>query len=169
MRIEHCGRRLLVTLGLLPALCLAEPARLDEGMGEGRSLEIVSDQSRHALQVELAVTQAERERGLMDRTELAEDAGMLFLYRRVQPAYTGFWMFRTRIPLDIAFLDAGGTILAIARMEPCPHVVPRACPTYPAGVPYSAALEVNRGWFAARGIVPGDRVRWDREDTARQE
>lgn len=172
MRVENRGRRLLGALGLLSVLgatAVAEPERLDEGMEGGRSLEIVSGESHHLLRVELAVTRSERERGLMDRPSLEGDAGMLFVYRHEQPADAGFWMFRTRIPLDIAFLDARGAVLAIEQMEPCPAAVAWACPTYAPGVPYSAALEVNRGYFQARGIGIGDRVRWAAKDTARQE
>lgn len=100
----------------------------------------------------------QRAYGLMERVQLDDDAGMVFLYSREQPAENGFWMWRTRIALDIAFFDADGGIVAILSMDPCPHADPRGCPSYPPGVPYHGALEVNRGTFARHGITTGDRI-----------
>jgi uncharacterized protein len=109
------------------------------------------------LTVEVAERDAQRSHGLMERLDLPQDAGMIFLYQTEQPADAGFWMYRTRIPLDIAFFDEDGVIGAILAMDPCPYEAFR-CPTYPPGVPYFGALEVNRGWFAARGVSVGDRI-----------
>ena len=94
----------------------------------------------------------------MERRTLAEDAGMLFVYPDTQPANAGFWMHRTRIPLDIAFVDDSGVIRAIRGMEPCTTELADGCPTYEPGTPYRAALEANRGFFAQHGIRVGDRV-----------
>jgi uncharacterized membrane protein (UPF0127 family) len=110
------------------------------------------------LTVQVAATEAQRTLGLMERRTLGEDAGMLFVYPETQPDSGAFWMFRTRIPLDIAFIDSTGTIRAIRGMEPCESPVAQGCPTYPAGVPYRAALEVNRGYFERRGVRVGDRL-----------
>jgi uncharacterized membrane protein (UPF0127 family) len=84
---------------------------------------------------------------------------MLFVYDSVQPGENGFWMFRTLVPIDIAFLDRGNMILTILPMDPCPSPRPEQCPAYPPGVPYWAALEVNRGWFARHGIGVGGTIR----------
>lgn len=111
-----------------------------------------------ALRVEIAATGASRLRGLMDRPHLPADAGMLFVYPGPRPGDAGFWMYRTRIPLDVAFLDADGRILAIQGMEPCASPLALRCPAYAPGVPYHAALEANRGFFARNGIAVGDRV-----------
>jgi uncharacterized protein len=119
---------------------------------------IITDADTFALSIDVAEREDQRAYGLMERTGLPDDAGMVFLYLHEQPADAGFWMWRTRIALDIAFFDEQGTILAILHMEPCPHADPRGCPTYPPGVAYHGALEVNRGYFAARGIGPGDRI-----------
>ena len=67
-------------------------------------------------------------------------------------------MYRTRIPLDIAFADSAGVIRAILKMEPCETTIPQGCPSYPPNVPYQYALEVNAGFFAARGITAGWRL-----------
>jgi uncharacterized membrane protein (UPF0127 family) len=110
------------------------------------------------LSVEVARTPEQRAYGLMERERLAEDAGMLFTYPALQSSTSGFWMYRTRIPLDIAFLGADGEILSIQSMQPCASADPWQCPGYVAGVPYRSALEVNRGFFTSHGIEPGDRI-----------
>jgi hypothetical protein len=110
------------------------------------------------LRVELALDEEQRALGLMERPTLPADAGMLFWYPQPQPGSNGYWMFRTRIPLDIAFLGADGVILTIRAMEPCVSQDPRWCPSYPAGAEFRGALEVNRGFFERHGIGPGDRV-----------
>lgn len=125
---------------------------------EAAPLRITTKADTFRLRAEIAETDEQRQHGLMERPSLAEDAGMIFLYPEPQDTASGFWMYRTLVPLDIAFLDEEGRIAAIRSMEPCPETDPRWCPVYTAGVPYSAALEVNRGYFAARGIGVGDRV-----------
>lgn len=110
------------------------------------------------LSVEIAETPNQREIGLMERVHLAENEGMFFVSYEESDSTRGFWMFRTRIPLDIAYLDREGRIVSIRRMEPCPSPYASACRTYPAGVPYWGALEVNAGYFEARGIEAGDVV-----------
>jgi len=122
------------------------------------ALRIATEADTLPLRAELAATEEQRALGLMERSALPADAGMLFWYPEPQPGSTGFWMFRTRIPLDIAFLGPGGEILAIQAMEPCPSEYPSNCPSYPAGVAFQGALEVNRGFFQRHGIGTGDRV-----------
>jgi len=101
------------------------------------------------VQAELARTPSERERGLMFRREMAQDRGMLFVFPR--PEALSFWMKNTYLPLSIAFLDENGTILNIEKMAPLDEFT-RANSHGPARF----ALEVNQGWFAAKGIGPGD-------------
>jgi uncharacterized membrane protein (UPF0127 family) len=108
--------------------------------------------------VELAATPDQRTLGLMERRRLPDSAGMLFLFSATQSASDGFWMYRTRIPLDIAYIDSLGTIRAIHRMEPCQTVLTEGCPTYAAGAPFRAALEVNAGYFSRHGVQTGDHL-----------
>jgi uncharacterized protein len=114
----------------------------------------------HTLRVEIAETDEQRERGLMYRTSMPEEAGMLFTY----PMDTegGFWMYNTRIPLSIAYIRSDGTILQIVQMEPCPSEFATMCPSYPARLPYRYALEVNQGYYEQRGIQPGAHITWER-------
>jgi uncharacterized membrane protein (UPF0127 family) len=142
------------------AVLLSLPAgtQADEEAVTTQSLRIESRSGVFHLRVEIADTPAQRARGLMERASLASDAGMLFLYDRPQPGNAGFWMYKTRIPLDIAFLDAAGRIQAIRTMAPCLSETGFDCPSHRPRVPYVAALEVNGGYLSARGIRPGDRV-----------
>lgn len=108
--------------------------------------------------VEVAERPDQRAYGLMDRDELAPEAGMIFLYDQQQAGGGGFWMYRTRIPLDIAFFDGAGRIVAILQMMPCPSFDAAQCPAYSPGVDYFGALEANRGFFARHDIGVGDRI-----------
>ena len=119
------------------------------------------------VRVEVASTPEQRARGLMERDRLAADAGMLFRFDPPAPAEQGFYMYRTRIPLDIAFLDADGRILDIQTMTPCDSRVAVLCRVYRPGQGYHQALEVNAGYFQRHGIRPGDRVHPARGDTCR--
>lgn len=110
------------------------------------------------LSVEIAESPNQREIGLMERVELPQNEGMIFLSYEEADSTRGFWMFRTRIPLDIAYLDRDGRIVAIRAMEPCSSPYASYCPEYPPGVSYWGALEVNQGYFEARGIGVGDLV-----------
>ena len=103
------------------------------------------------LSVELAVKPEERQRGLMFRTELAPDSGMLFVFD--EQGNGPFWNMNTLIPLSIAYLDRDGTIVDLQEMK---AIGPGEAPTlYPPARPYWYALEVNQGWFAARGVTVG--------------
>jgi uncharacterized membrane protein (UPF0127 family) len=111
-----------------------------------------------SVRVEVAERDDQRVYGLMERTSLDDDAGMVFLYDDVQGAESGFWMYRTRIALDIAFFDSAGRIVAIRQMEPCASPNPDHCPPYSPGQSYTGALEVNHGWFARHGVTVGDHI-----------
>ena len=119
---------------------------------------IVTGADTVVVKAELARSGEQRTMGLMERQRLAADSGMLFVYDADQPANSGFWMFRTRIPLDIAFADSTGRIGAILTMQPCTATLAAGCPSYEPGVPYRYALEVNAGFFQARGVRVGSRL-----------
>ena len=110
------------------------------------------------IRAEVARTPQQKTMGLRERQSLADNAGMLFVYDDEQPADAGFWMYRTRIPLDIAFADSLGRIVAIRRMEPCTAQLIAGCPSYAPEQPYRVALEVNAGLLARRGIAVGSRL-----------
>jgi uncharacterized protein len=121
-------------------------------------IRIVSAHDTTTITAELAESEEQHTMGLMERRVLAPDAGMLFLYPTVQSDSSAFWMFRTRIPLDIAFVDSAGVIRTIKTMAPCPSTLIQGCPNYPADARYLAALEANAGYFARRHVHLGDRL-----------
>lgn len=150
-------------LGMGAALMLPKTLLAQSGGGEAMpfardTLAIHSQHGPHKLEVELAESFAQRARGLMGRDELASDAGMLFIYSEPQSSRNGFWMYRTRISLDIAFIDEQGRIVTIASMQPCASSDPSECPVTRPDARYVAALEVNAGYFAEHGIEEGDCV-----------
>jgi uncharacterized membrane protein (UPF0127 family) len=104
----------------------------------------------HQITVELARDPEQRSRGLMFRQTLPPDHGMLFLFTidEVQQ----FWMRNTVIPLSIAYADAHGRIVRIADLEPLDERPVTSI------APARYALEMNRGWFAAHGVVAGDAI-----------
>jgi hypothetical protein len=122
------------------------------------SVRIASATDTTRVIAELAETEEQRTMGLMERQSLAPNAGMLFLYATTQPDSSAFWMFRTRIPLDIAFVDSAGTIRSIQTMQPCQSTLAQGCPSYPAGAAFRGALEANVGYFAQHGIRVGDHL-----------
>ncbi len=105
---------------------------------------------RTEVEVEIADDTAEQRRGLMERTELAENAGMLFVFDREEPR--SFWMRNTLIPLSIAYIASDGRIVDIQDMQPLDET------SHPSAEPAQYALEVNQGFFAERGIEAGNVV-----------
>ncbi len=105
---------------------------------------------RTEVEVEIADDTAEQRRGLMERTELAENAGMLFVFDREAPR--SFWMRNTLIPLSIAYIASDGRIVDIQDMQPLDET------SHPSAEPAQYALEVNQGFFAERGIEVGNVV-----------
>lgn len=100
--------------------------------------------------VEVVDTPETRARGLMEREELADDAGMLFVFESSEPR--SFWMKDTLLPLSIAYIDENLIIREIYDMQPLSTV------PVPSRTPARYALEVNRGAFEERGIRVGDRI-----------
>ena len=112
-----------------------------------------------AFNIEIADTAASREKGLMFRTSLAPDAGMLFDYHREQQA--AFWMQNTLIPLDMIFVGADGIVRTI-------HVNARPLDTtsIPSVVPIRFVLEIAGGRSVEIGLKVGDRMEQARVGTA---
>lgn len=102
------------------------------------------------LEVEVVDTPETRARGLMERTELGEREGMLFVFPSSEPR--SFWMKDTPLPLSIAYIDEQLTIREIHDMEPL------SLEPVPSRYPARYALEVNRGAFGRFGIRVGDRL-----------
>jgi uncharacterized membrane protein (UPF0127 family) len=104
------------------------------------------------VRVELADDLAEQTKGLMYRTTLGENRGMLFVYPEEREL--SFWMKNTLIPLSIAFIDSERRIIDIQDMKPLDDEPPH----YVSSEPAQYALEVNQGFFESRGLKIGDSV-----------
>ena len=103
--------------------------------------------------VEVARTGEEQAMGLMFRTQLAPDRGMIFPMD--PPRNARFWMRNTLIPLDMIFVRADGTIANIEA-----NIVPYSEEPVRSVGPVAAVLEIPGGRSAELGIKPGDRVKW---------
>lgn len=104
----------------------------------------------YRVDAEVAATLPDRMQGLMQRTSLGPQQGMVFSFTYVDRHC--MWMKNTLIPLSVAFLDEQGVIVNIADMQP--QTENNHC----AAAPTRYALEMNRGWFSQRGIRAGMRV-----------
>ena len=103
---------------------------------------------------EIAATPAARETGLMNRTSLDANGGMLFVFPGDQPVpltpfSPGFWMKNTPIDLSIAFIDANRQVITVDEMQANSETL------HYAARPYRYALEANKGWFTAHNVVAG--------------
>jgi hypothetical protein len=106
----------------------------------------------HRFRVEVARTDAEQQRGLMFRTQMGTDEGMIFPYS--PPRQVAFWMKNTVIRLDIVYIGADRRVLNIA------HALPYDETPLPSAGAVSGVLELSGGRAEALGIGPGDRVEW---------
>lgn len=112
----------------------------------------------HVFNVEVARSPAEQERGLMYRTDIPQDGGMLFAPYPADggpPREASFWMKNTPTPLDIIFIRPDGTIARIAE-----NTIPQSTDTVDSGEPVAAVLEILGGKSAELGIGEGDKVSW---------
>ena len=106
----------------------------------------------HHFQVEVAATAAEQQKGMMFRTAMGPNEGMIF--PNAQPQLRSFWMKNTVLPLDIIYIGPDRRIVNIVRGEPYDET------SLPSAGPVINVLEIAAGRAAALGIKPGDRVEW---------
>jgi uncharacterized membrane protein (UPF0127 family) len=121
---------------------------------------IANDQSRlpvltlnigiHLIQAEAAIEDQERAQGLMFRKKMGPNEGMVFRFNRTDQVC--MWMKNTLLPLSVAFIDEGGSIINIEDMRP--ETLDAHCAKKPARF----ALEMNQGWFKGKSIKPGSIV-----------
>jgi uncharacterized protein len=150
------GRMLILSFALLVASCADDgaerPAR--GGYPTTGAVRIESRTMSWDIDVEIAPTPATRTRGLMGRTFLPPDRGMLFLYP--EPGPRGFWMKGCLMPIDAAYVAEDGRIVNIAEMAPEPGV--EYPTTHPSDAHVRIVLEMAGGWFREHGVESGDRV-----------
>jgi uncharacterized membrane protein (UPF0127 family) len=137
--------RLFASLALLIWLqaCAAPPAASPDVEIQGKRITI-----------EIADTDALREHGLMERTHMEDDHGMLFVFDDDAPR--AFWMKNTKIPLDMLFFNADRKLVSVQhRVPPC---IADPCPAYSSGAPARYVLELNGGQAQKLGLSPGDEM-----------
>lgn len=105
---------------------------------------------------ETAITSEEKKTGLMNRTELGQNHGMIFVYDK--PDMRAFWMKNTLIPLDIIFLDSNKQIINIEKAHPEPDTPDSELERYRSDAPAQYVIEVNQNFTDRHGIEQGDRV-----------
>lgn len=140
-------RRAALLFGLLAALTtsawsLEEPQR--------KLPRVALTAGMHLIQAQVAATPEQRATGLMYRTDMPANEGMLFVFE--EPAGQCFWMKNTLLPLTAAFVADDGTIVNLADMKP------QTTDSHCSEKPVRYVLEMNQGWFAKRGLKAGSRL-----------
>ncbi len=107
------------------------------------------------IEVEVADDDAERQRGLMFRDEMADGHGMVFIHDDEQ--IQAYWMKNTHIPLDILYFDRARKLVSTQhRVPPCS--LGDRCPSFPSEGPALYVLELNAGVAESMGVQPGDEI-----------
>ena len=109
------------------------------------------------LNAEFAVSNSEQQLGLMNRTDLPENFGMLLIFK--DEDYRSFWMKNTFVDLSIAYIGSNNKILEILEMKAVKSSLDVDVPSYPSSVKAKYALEVKKGWFQKNKIKVGDSIR----------
>ena len=109
----------------------------------------------HRYAVELAQTDAQRTRGLMFRSHMASDRGMLFIHDTEEPL--AYWMKNTLIALDIFYFDANRRLVSVSKRTP-PCTLGDGCPSYRSEGPALYVLELNAGAADQLHVKKGDRL-----------
>jgi hypothetical protein len=148
---RRLGRRLFFAA---PFVVAAGVAAAQEGdiKFQHSSLVIETGGRELKFEVDMALNDIERARGLMFREKLGPYEGMLFDFHQEQPV--SFWMKNTLIPLDMVFIAADGTIRHIHS-----NAVPLSTDAVPSKFPVRGVLEINGGSAKLLGIKPGDKVK----------
>ena len=132
----------------LAVLTLAGAAHADEPQMNLPRVKLTA--GMHAIDAQVAATHQQRMTGLMFRKEMPQNEGMLFVFEA--PGQQCFWMKNTLLPLSIAFLADDGTVVNLAEMAP------QTLDSHCSARPVRYVLEMNKGWFAKKGIKAGTRL-----------
>ena len=141
MSLPFSFMRFLFALSLAAAPALAQQPQLPV---------VQLNAGMYLIRAEVAADYGSRMTGLMHRPSMQSNAGMLFIFDDNERQC--MWMKNTLIPLSVAFIDEHGTVINVEDMAP------QTEDSHCALRPSRYALEMNRGWFAARGIKPGSRI-----------
>jgi uncharacterized membrane protein (UPF0127 family) len=154
MTAGYFGQRL--TLAIVTVLALFPTVGTSVAAAQAPLVQI----GNNKIKVEVASTPDQIQRGLMYRNSLAEDHGMVFLFRPANGVR--FWMAHCFISLDMLMIKDGKIVRIFEDVPPCKAVDETECPTYPASneepVVVSEVLEVSAGYAKRHGIKTGDPV-----------
>lgn len=135
----------------LLGLACAAGAVHAQGSGQPQNLPMAKlGAGMYVIQAQVASTPQQREIGLMYRSTMPQNEGMLFVFDDAAPQC--FWMKNTLLPLSIAFVAEDGSIVNVDEMKP--QTLDQHCSEKP--VPY--VLEMNKGWFAKHGLKAGSKL-----------
>ncbi len=137
-------------------LAFSTPPPSPSGSG---GLATVSTPNGFTIYCEVADTPAKRSQGLMYRTRMAPDRGMLFTFPEFhEPGYWTFWMKNTKMPLDILWLDRDGTIVHLERYVPICTRTDNLCPRYRPKTAAIQVLELRAGQAATLKLSTGTKL-----------
>ena len=140
------------TLIILLALVAGNAAaQMPVNFGHSHLEIVLSDGTRHDFEVEMASTNDQLQQGLMGRSKLGAEAGMLFDFGH--PQSVSMWMKNTLIPLDMVFIAEDGRVLGIAE-----RAIPQSLSIISSPSPSRAVLELNGGTASRMGLHAGDRI-----------
>ncbi|MEX2300497.1 MAG: DUF192 domain-containing protein [Bryobacterales bacterium] len=149
--------RLVAALACAAAFSCSPTASETGASPSGLSTMPVSYPDGTTIRAEVALNILDQARGLMFREDLPPDKGMLFVF--MDEAERSFWMFRTKIPLDILWINANHQIVEIsANTPPCPGERRDDCPSYGGNAYAQFVLEIAAGQAAAHNLKVGDRL-----------
>ncbi len=151
-KMRQATHRLACTAAMLLTLAGAGVPRLGLAQ-EGPQLSLprtTLSVGMHQISAQVAQTPLQRQIGLMNRKDMPQHEGMLFIFEEASEQC--FWMKNTLLPLTAAFVADDGTILNLADMKP--QTLDSHCSTRPVRF----VLEMNQGWFAKKGLNPGTRL-----------
>lgn len=142
------------------AVCVSQGS-LDGASRAEAKMPTVKIGASNIVKLEVAATEREIERGLMYRTSLPEDQGMVFLFHPPRPV--NFWMYHTLIPLDMLFVKDGKIIKIFENVPPCKSENPKDCPTYPPaeGLEVTEVIELVAGYAKKHEVKVGDSISFD--------
>ena len=145
-------RRAISSLACMAAL-MSMLVSLDASAQDGPQLNLQRVKlfaGMNVIDAQLALTPEQRQIGLMLRKDMPQHEGMLFVFE--QPSQQCFWMKNTLLPLTAAFVSDDGTIVNLADMKP------QTTDSHCSAQPVRYVLEMNRGWFAKKGVKAGAKL-----------
>jgi uncharacterized membrane protein (UPF0127 family) len=140
----------ILTISLAPFVASQAQIQLGEGKPQAGLPKLTLSVGGQSVVADVAANDATREKGLMFRTKMAKNEGMLFVFPQI--GYHAMWMRNTPINLSVAYIDDKGKIISIHEMEAFNETAHQALG------PARFALEMNAAWFSQHNVKAGDTV-----------